>query len=60
MSDTITIEVHVRTKVHGSTARRWIEFDREDWATMNTDECDEALMDTVLDMIEWDYEEVDS
>lgn len=60
MSDTVKIEITIRTDKVGSEVTRIVEFDREDWDEMDGWVKDKVLLeDEVNPMIEWSWKEVD-
>lgn len=59
MSDKIEIKITVRTDRVGSEDERVVEFDREEWQDMDEMERKEACLEIMIEMVQWDYEEVD-
>lgn len=55
--DQITITVSVSTNRVGSRTEREITFDRLEWESMTEKERDEVCLDTMFEMIEWNYVE---
>lgn len=61
MSNTVKIEIGVRTDKLGSKVTEIIQYDKEDWEEMDCAERNQSLFDDMiaLEMIEWDWREID-
>lgn len=57
MSETIKIEVFIRTDKISSECTDEIEFDREEWESMTDAEKTEVCRDVAFNMGEWGWRE---
>ena len=59
MSDVVKISVRVRTDKIGSECEEVVEFDRENWEAMSEEEREAELQETVWNMAEWNWSELE-
>lgn len=59
MSEQVRVKVTVCTKKIGSECEDEIEFDREDWDSMSEQEREQACFESVWNMAEWNWREID-
>ena len=57
MSETIKIKVYARTDYVGSECHDIVEFDKEEWESMSSEEQEEEMKDYAMNFIEWGYYE---
>lgn len=57
MKDKVEIEVWVCTNKVGSESRRKITIDREEWEDFSGEEKEEYMLEEMLNLIEWNWEE---
>lgn len=60
MSDVVKVEITVKTNKIGSKASRTIDFDKEVWEEMTHDDKEEVCRETMQEMIEWDWNEINA
>ena len=54
----VEVEISVSIGLVGCRQTTTIAFDKDEWESMDDTERDKACMETMFDMIEWNYEEV--
>lgn len=54
------LRVTVKTRNVGSQVTTLIEIDREQWNDMSESEREEFMLESMFELIEWNYEEVES
>lgn len=57
MNEPVKIRVFIRTNSINSEYSEVVEFDRDEWDSMNDDSREEACRDVVFNMSEWGWSE---
>lgn len=56
MSGTVKVQVSVRTDKVNSECSQIVEFDREEWDGMTSEQRQKACVEAVWNMAEWNYD----
>jgi len=59
MSDIVKVRLFVRTDKVGSECYDTLEFEKEEWDSMDDKERQKLLFEMIWDMAEWGWEEED-